>query len=65
MSEEEEQLSEEEIDERVIAQIDDPSAWEEPIAVRRDQASLDLKAKAWVTLCVLANLAVGEGRCRG
>jgi hypothetical protein len=34
MPEEKEPISEEEIDERVIAQIDDDSAWEEPIEVR-------------------------------
>jgi hypothetical protein len=33
-------LSEEEIDERVIAEADDDSAWEEPIKVKREPVKL-------------------------
>jgi uncharacterized protein (DUF433 family) len=40
MSKKKRVLSEEEIDERVIAQADDDSAWEKPIKVRRSRATV-------------------------
>jgi hypothetical protein len=50
-------LSQEEIDERVIAEIDDPSAWEEPIEVRRDvPAKLSISAELAVRAEFLAKL---------
>src|SRR5436305_15101967 len=50
-------LSQEEIDERVIAQIDDPSAWEEPIEVRRDvPARLSISAELAARAEFLAKL---------
>jgi len=50
-------LSQEEIDERVIAQIDDPAAWEEPIEVRRDvPARLSISAELAARAEFLAKL---------
>jgi uncharacterized protein (DUF433 family) len=40
MNEKNRALSEEEIDERVIAQADDDSAWEKPIKVKRSRAAV-------------------------
>lgn len=52
-----ESTSDEEIDERVIAQIDDPSAWGEPIEVRREPpASLSLSAELAARAEFLARL---------
>jgi hypothetical protein len=39
MSDKTRALSEEEVDERVIAEADDDSAWEKPVKVRRSHAS--------------------------
>ncbi|HZF10830.1 MAG TPA: hypothetical protein VFE33_18735 [Thermoanaerobaculia bacterium] len=53
----EENLSQEEIDERVIAQIDDPSAWGEPIEVHRDvPARLSISAELAARAEFLAKL---------
>jgi hypothetical protein len=53
----EENLSQDEIDERVIAEIDDPAAWGEPIEVHRDvPAKLSLSAELAARAEFLARL---------
>jgi hypothetical protein len=49
-------LTQEEIDLRVIAQVDDDSAWEAPIAVSRRQAAIGLPANLAQRAAFLARL---------
>jgi hypothetical protein len=54
--------SEEEIDRMVVAQIDDDSAWEEPIRVRKTEAaSLSIPAKLAARAAFLAKLHGEKG----
>jgi hypothetical protein len=49
-------LTEDEIDERVIAQVDDDSAWESAVHVSRKQASVALSASLAQRAAFLARL---------
>ena len=49
-------LSEEEIDNAVVAQADDDSAWEKPIRVRRKSASLSIPGELAARASFLARL---------